>query len=180
MAREHWSVFLEGHHEPYISKNVWEQNLVKLANNTHMSQSMNSHSPQNGNGLMVGLLRCRRCGHKLHAAYNIRTASGTTWTAEAVASFRTQHRIPEFTREAKEQNGWMTQAEAATWRGLSPMSMTRLVQAGIIPAEQPQKGMPTIIRQADRFNETSTMCRRRNKTVGKPTAISRPEPAKTL
>ena len=383
MAREHWSVFLEGHHEPYISKDVWEQNLVKLANNTHMSQSMNSHSPQNGNGLMVGLLRCRRCGHKLHAAYNkgrvsyvcrggdaqrdahgkscfcfratrveerlielifeaispagiaaskraaeqlavdriqqrqlildridasrefesraareykqtdetyvtvrrklaqewedsllalqkekeeltrfdtqcpkmptlkqqkqldllakdvrriwnhskasmalkkqivrtlieeivvdlekpqnevvlaihwagghhtilrepthwkkqrgnsddvkrvigslrkvmaddaiamtlnrtnVRTPSGTTWTEEAVASFRTQHRIPEFASEAKDQNGWMTQAEAATWLGLSPMSMTRLVQAGIIPAEQPQKGMPTIIRQAD-------------------------------
>ena len=80
---------------------------------------------------------------------NVRTASGTTWTAEAVASFRTQHRIPEFTRETKEQNGWMTQAEAATWLDLSPMSMTRLVQAGIIPAEQPQKGMPAIIRQAD-------------------------------
>lgn len=80
---------------------------------------------------------------------NVRTASGTTWTAEAVASFRTQHRIPEFTRETKEKNGWMTKAEAATWLDLSPMSMTRLVQAGIIPAEQPQKGMPTFIRQAD-------------------------------
>jgi len=63
-------VFLEGHHEPYISKETWENNVAKIAANAHMSQAMSKQSPQNGNGLMVDLLRCRRCGHKLHAAYN--------------------------------------------------------------------------------------------------------------
>ena len=54
-----------------------------------------------------------------------------------------------FSVEQKEKNGWMTQAEAAISLEISPMSMTRLVQSGIIPAEQPRKGMPTVIRKED-------------------------------
>jgi DNA invertase Pin-like site-specific DNA recombinase len=383
MPREQWDVFLEEHHEAYISKEVWERNIEKLFTNAHRRQTMSKQSPQNGNGLMVGLLRCRRCGHKLHAAYSngrvsyvcrggdaqrntrgkscfcfratrieerlaelifaaispaaitasklaaehlaahraqqrqlivdridacreadsraareykqtdetyttvrrklaqewetalttlhreqeeltrfdsqcpqmptpvqqhrldrlakdvrriwnhpkasmvlkkqivrtlieeivvdlekpqnevvlaihwagghhtilrepthwkkqrgnsddlkrtmsslrkvmdddaiatvlnrtrVRAADGATWTAETVTSFRRQHRIPEFSVDLKERQGWMTQAAAATWLDLSPMSMTRLVQLGIVPAEQPQKGMPTVIQQSD-------------------------------
>ncbi|MFZ5828883.1 MAG: recombinase family protein, partial [Planctomycetota bacterium] len=372
MSRDRWDVFLEGHHEAYIPRETWERNLETIAANAHMRQTMSTRSPQNGNGLMVGLLRCRRCGHKLHAAYNkgrvsyvcrggetqrnargkscfsfratrveerltelileaispgaiaaakraaeqlaahrdqqrqlivdrleacqemearaareykktdatyvtvrrklaqeweaallalqqqqehlklfdrqcpplptreqqcqlnrlekdvrriwrhpqasmvlkkqivrilieeiivdlekphnevvlmihwagghhtllrepthwkkqrtncddvkrvvgtlrkvlqdkaiatvlnrskLRTSEGKTWTSEGVAAFRAQHRIPEFDPEMKHRNGWMTQAETATSLDVSPMSVTRLVQIGIIPAEQPQ------------------------------------------
>lgn len=383
MPRDQWEVFLEGHHDAYISKETWERNVAKIAANAHMSQAMNKQSPQNGNGLMVGLLRCRRCGHKLHAAYNkgrvtyvcrggdtqrnargkscfsfratrveerlaevileaicpaaiaaarqaaehlatnreqerqlivdrieshqetetraareykktdatyatvrqklareweetllalqrqqeelnrfdsecppaptaeqqreldalqqdvrniwhhpkasmvlkkqivrtlieeivadlekpqndivltihwtgghhtvlrepthwkkqrgeskdlkrivgtlrkvleddaiatvlnrskIRTNDGETWTAHAVTGFRKQHRIHAFSAHAKAKNGWMTQAEAATSLDISPMSMTRLVQIGVIPAEQRRPGMPTVIKQSE-------------------------------
>jgi DNA invertase Pin-like site-specific DNA recombinase len=64
-----WEIMLEDHHEAYISKVVWERNLEKIAANANMGQITNPRSPQNGNGLMVGLLRCRRCGHKLYAMY---------------------------------------------------------------------------------------------------------------
>ena len=69
LPREQWNVFLEDHHEPYISQATWERNMEKIAANAHMGQAYSKRSPQNGNGLMVGLLRCRRCGHKLHANY---------------------------------------------------------------------------------------------------------------
>lgn len=383
MPRDQWDVFLEGHHEAYISREMWERNVEKIAVNAHMRQTMSKRSPQNGNGLMVGLLRCRRCGHKLHAAYNkgrvsyvcrggeiqrnargkscfcfrathveeqltelileaispaavaaakqaaeylaahrdqqrqlildrleacqeaesraareykktdatyitvrrklaqeweealqalqkqqedlkrfddqcpqmptpeqqrqlnrlekdvrriwnhsqasmvlkkqivrtlieeiivdlekphneivlmihwagghhtelrepthwkkrrgncndlkrvigtlrkvlhdaaiatvlnrskLRTNEGATWTREGVAAFRAQHRIPEFDQDVKERNGWITQTEAAISLDISPMSITRLVQIGIIPAEQPQPGLPTVIKRDD-------------------------------
>ena len=387
VPRDQWDVFLEGHHEAYISKETWERNTAKIAANAHMRQAMNKQSPQNGSGLMVGLLRCRRCGHKLHAAYNkgrvsytcrggatqrnalgktcfrfgathveerlaelileairpaaiaaakyateqltinrdserqllldrlharqeaevraareykktdatyttvrkklaqeweetllalqkeqeelrrfddrsseiptveqqaeldalqndvraiwyhpkasmvlkkqivrtlieeivadlekpqndivltihwvgghhtelrepthwkkrrrssqnlrlivnslrkvhddnaiatvlnrsnLRSDSGGTWTGSRVAEFRKQHRIRPYNAEVKQNYGWMTQAEAATTLDISPMSMTRLVQVGIIPAEQAYPGLPTVIQQADLVSE---------------------------
>lgn len=384
VARDHWDVFLEGHHEPYISQETWERNLEKLASSAASRKQMtNPRSPQSGSGLMVGLLRCRRCGHKLHATYRsgkvsylcrkgaaqrdaggkacfsfrgarvearlvdlilevvspagvelaqqaaailvagrqqqrqlmvdrleacreaearaareykmtdatyttvrrrlaqewddslqalqiqqtrlatfekqnglapsdeqqaelqrlsadlgriwnhpqvdavlkkqiLRTlinelvvdveqpandvvvtihwvgghhtelreprhwrrqrakgvdlvrvvgtlrkvledtaianvlnreklpaANGDTWTARRVAAFRKKHELPAFNMEAKEQYGWLTQAEAATRLQISSMSMTRLVQEGIVPAEQPLRGLPSVINQAD-------------------------------
>jgi DNA invertase Pin-like site-specific DNA recombinase len=65
-----WEIVMEDHHEPYISKEAWERNVEKIAANANMGGMTNSRSPQHGSGLMVGLLRCRRCGHKLYASYS--------------------------------------------------------------------------------------------------------------
>jgi hypothetical protein len=80
---------------------------------------------------------------------NLRTPEGNTWTATGVTAFRRQHRIPAFNTELKERHGWMMQVEAATSLSISPMSVARLVQIGIIPAEQPQPGMPAVIKSED-------------------------------
>ena len=69
--------------------------------------------------------------------------------AQRVAVFRQRHRIPAYSAEMKERKGWMTQAEAATCLGNSPMSVSRLVQIGILPAEQPLAGLPTLIKRED-------------------------------
>ena len=74
---------------------------------------------------------------------------GETWTSQRVAEFRNEYRISEFCPEIKQKKGWMTQAEAATYLQISPMSMTRLVQSGIVPAEQHRPGLPTIIKRED-------------------------------
>jgi hypothetical protein len=47
----------------------------------------------------------------------------------------------------------MTQAEAATFLDVSPMSMTRLVQFGIIPGQQPHPGLPTVVKQSELAHE---------------------------
>ena len=67
---DQWEIVLENHHEPYITKETWESNLEKIAGNANIGKMTGKRSAQNGNGLMVGLLRCRRCGHKLHARYH--------------------------------------------------------------------------------------------------------------
>ena len=74
---------------------------------------------------------------------------GVTWTAQRVADFRKEHRIAQYDVDTQKTKGWVTQAQAATYLGISPMSMTRLVQLGIIPAEQPSPGLPTVIQLAD-------------------------------
>lgn len=72
-----------------------------------------------------------------------------TWTSQRVAAFRQQHRIPVYCAETKEKKGWLTQAEAATCLAISPMSVSRLVQIGVLPAEQPRVGLPTVIKLQD-------------------------------
>jgi DNA invertase Pin-like site-specific DNA recombinase len=69
LTSHEWEVFLENHHEPYVSSETWQQNVQKISANAHFQNAMTKPTPQNGSGLMVGLLRCRRCGHKLHATY---------------------------------------------------------------------------------------------------------------
>src|SRR5262245_37931824 len=64
--------------------------------------------------------------------HRLRTPEGNTWTVEKVTYFREHHRIAEFNPDTQKARGWMTQAQAATYVEVSPMSMTRLVQLGII------------------------------------------------
>ena len=85
IPREEWEVFLEGHHEPYISTDAWERNMKKISANAQMGQALSKGSPQNGRGLMVGLLRCRRCGHKLHANYR---SSGVSYVCRGGSTQR--------------------------------------------------------------------------------------------
>jgi len=70
VPRDEWEFFIEGHHAPYIDKATWEKNEQKVAANANMNGNMNKRSPQNGKSVLAGLLRCRRCGHRLHAAYS--------------------------------------------------------------------------------------------------------------
>ena len=74
---------------------------------------------------------------------------GGTWTKEQVEQFREQHRIAAFCAETKHKEGWLTQSEVATSLQISPMSMSRLVQSGILPAEQVRCGLPSVIKRQD-------------------------------
>jgi DNA invertase Pin-like site-specific DNA recombinase len=71
------------------------------------------------------------------------------WTAQSVRRFRQRHGIAPFDAEEKTRRGLLSQEEAAQVLGISPMSVHRLVQRGILPVEQPAPGMPCIIRQTD-------------------------------
>jgi hypothetical protein len=73
------------------------------------------------------------------------TWNGMTWTKLRVGYFRKRYNIPVFDPKEKAENGWLTQAEAATKLSISPMSVSRLVQTGFLPAEQPHEGLPCVI-----------------------------------
>ena len=71
------------------------------------------------------------------------------WTAAKVRSFRERGGIKPFDKAEKESLGLLSQEEAAQKLGISPMSVHRLVQSGILAVEQPSPGLPSIIREAE-------------------------------
>jgi DNA invertase Pin-like site-specific DNA recombinase len=79
----------------------------------------------------------------------IRTASIVTWSAERVRDFRRRHGIVAFNKTKQQQQGWLTGAQAANSLGISAMSVTRLLQAGVLPAEQRLPGLPAVISRDD-------------------------------
>ena len=79
----------------------------------------------------------------------IRTSSIVTWSAERVRDFRQRHGITAFNKTKQRQEGWLTGAQAANSLGISAMSVTRLVHAGVLPAEQPLPGLPAVISRDD-------------------------------
>ena len=63
-------VFIRDHHEGYIAWASYEENLRIMRNNARGPEADDSvASVRAGQGLLVGLLRCRRCGRRLHVRY---------------------------------------------------------------------------------------------------------------
>lgn len=63
-------VFLRDHHEEYIDWQTFEENLRLMSdNNLKRGSDEAVGAVRAGQGLLVGLLRCRRCGRKLSVRY---------------------------------------------------------------------------------------------------------------
>jgi Recombinase zinc beta ribbon domain len=67
--REQWMVLIRDHHPGYISWEQVEWNQKALAENAHMKSRMGRQRGRGGPSLLVGLIRCRRCGYVLHVNY---------------------------------------------------------------------------------------------------------------
>jgi DNA invertase Pin-like site-specific DNA recombinase/uncharacterized protein YndB with AHSA1/START domain len=68
--RAEWLVLLPDHHPGYIAWETYERNHQLLANNAQMSGLMVQGAARTGPSLAAGLLRCGRCGRRLHVAYS--------------------------------------------------------------------------------------------------------------
>jgi DNA invertase Pin-like site-specific DNA recombinase len=71
VPREEWDVFLENHHEAYVSQDTWERNMEKIAANANIRGDLTRGAVGRGESLMAGLLRCRRCGNRLQPRYQV-------------------------------------------------------------------------------------------------------------
>lgn len=69
-ARSDWLAEIDGQHAAYISKNEFESNQVRIAENTNVHGGVRAGAARRGPALLVGLLRCLRCGKKLTIAYS--------------------------------------------------------------------------------------------------------------
>ena len=67
---EHAKVFIKSHHEGYISWETYERNQKMIEQNgSNFQASPEILATREGHGLLTGLLRCSRCGHKLSVRY---------------------------------------------------------------------------------------------------------------
>ena len=69
---EEWEVVLKDHHEGYIDWEEFERDQKQLAANAY-GRVGEVKSGRGGQALLVGLLRCARCGRRLKVAYYGRT-----------------------------------------------------------------------------------------------------------
>ncbi len=71
LAPEAARVFIRDHHEGYVDWATYEENRRLMRNNTHRWGGDEAvGAARSGQGLLVGLMRCRRCGRKLHVRYS--------------------------------------------------------------------------------------------------------------
>jgi DNA invertase Pin-like site-specific DNA recombinase len=68
-ARDQWTVLIHDHHPGYITWERFELNQNTLAENAHMKSRMGRQRGRGGPSLLVGLVRCRRCGRMLQVHY---------------------------------------------------------------------------------------------------------------
>jgi len=68
VPRERWRVLILDHHEGYISWDQHEQIVAQIARN---ASGKGERGPaREGRALLQGLLRCGRCGRRMHSAYS--------------------------------------------------------------------------------------------------------------
>lgn len=82
----------------------------------------------------------------------VQTESGATWTHQRVTTCRRKLGVPRFNAKLKASSGWLTQSEAATKLGISPMSLNRLIQEGLVESEG-ERGLPQVILASDLASE---------------------------
>ncbi len=70
VPRDKWDVLLLDHHEAYITPQAWERNVEKIDSNANVRGPLTKGAAGRGPSIMAGLLRCRRCGHRLQARYS--------------------------------------------------------------------------------------------------------------
>ena len=69
-AAESASVFINDHHEGYIDWNTYQRHRNTMrGNGGNFVQDDAALAVRSGHGLLTGLLRCGRCGRKLHIRY---------------------------------------------------------------------------------------------------------------
>lgn len=76
-----WEILIRDHHEGYIAWSEFERNQQLIADNTNGKRFMSRGAVRSGEALLPGLLRCGRCGKKLHVRY------GQTYRYECVGAF---------------------------------------------------------------------------------------------
>lgn len=78
----------------------------------------------------------------------VRTGQGKSWTAHRVGSIRKVHGMHAF-RSAEKGGEWLTMREAAAKLGVTSHAIRRLIQDGVLPAEQVVPGAPWQIQIKD-------------------------------
>lgn len=79
----------------------------------------------------------------------IHTATGLSWNEQRLRIFRSDRNIPVYKEGERAERGEVTASEAAEALGISKMSVLRLIQLKVLPAQQACSMAPWVILAAD-------------------------------
>jgi len=82
LPAEQARVFIRDHHEGYIDWNRFEENRVKIRRNAVNREETSVAAVRSGRALLAGLLRCGRCGRKLHVRYSQKTTTAPRYVCD--------------------------------------------------------------------------------------------------
>jgi DNA invertase Pin-like site-specific DNA recombinase len=78
-----WKVLIKNNHSGYISWEEYELNREAIQDNSKMMGAMIRGPILKGNGLLTGLLRCKRCGRKLSVSYGGKSGKIPRYSCDA-------------------------------------------------------------------------------------------------
>jgi len=93
----------------------------------------------------------------------ITTASGKTWIAARVATFRHQHQIPAFNPDEYEKKGLLNLGQAAEILGINAMAVYRLLKANVIIGRQVIRYAPWAIEKEQLYQPSVQLVIKRRK-----------------
>jgi hypothetical protein len=98
-----------------------------------------------GDDLIAGLLN--RNG--------LTTGHGNRWTRERVTSLRSHYKIPVYSQQARESEGWMTLTQAAATLAVSAKTLRLAAERGEVQAQHPLADGPWIFKRTALETETA-------------------------
>jgi hypothetical protein len=75
------------------------------------------------------------------------TAKGHVWTRSRVKDVRRSYQIPVYDRARQQEEGWLKLGEAATYLGVTPLTVRRYVELGKVEALHPLSRGPWVLRR---------------------------------
>ena len=98
-----------------------------------------------GDDLIAGLLNRNR----------LSTGHGNRWTRERVTSLRSHHKIPVYSQQTRDSEGWMTLTQAAAALAVSAKTLRLAAERGEVEARHPLGDGPWIFKRTALETETA-------------------------
>jgi DNA invertase Pin-like site-specific DNA recombinase len=98
-----------------------------------------------GDDLIAGLLNRN----------SLKTGYGNRWTRERVTSLRSHHKIPVYSQQVRESEGWMTLTQAAATLAVSAKTLRLAAERGEVEAQHPLADGPWIFRRTSLETEAA-------------------------
>jgi len=78
---------------------------------------------------------------------SLKTGYGNRWTRERVTSLRFHHKIPVYSQQVRESEGWMTLTQAAATLAVSAKTLRLAAERGEVEAQHPLADGPWIFKR---------------------------------
>ncbi len=130
-----WGVLLKDHHEGYITWQDFERNQAQLCRNAY-GKAGGAKSGRGGRALLVGLLRCARCGRRLRVVYTGRAPGTPKYRCEGQNLMLALPRCMGF-------GAWRVDEAIGgeMLRALAPLALTAALEAERMHKEQEAEGL---------------------------------------